>query len=92
MIEEGSSQLIQSPSGYYRAQWSRAGGQPLPSGMSQSGNGLQISNARPDQSGTYNCELTGNDGVRVNAPYEIQVRAGDRQSPASGGKFPIRCR
>lgn len=84
--------MIQPPGGYYRAQWSRAGGQPLPSGIYQSGNGLQISNARPDQSGTYMCELTGNDGARVNAPYEIQVRAGDRQQPASGGKFPIRCR
>lgn len=85
-IEEGASQLIQPPGGYYRVQWTRAGGQPLPSGIYQNGNALQITSARPDQSGTYICELTGADGVPVNAPYEIRIRASERQPPI-GGKF-----
>lgn len=81
--------MIQPPSGYYRVQWSRGGGQPLPSGIYQEGNALQISSARPDQSGTYICELVGNDGASVNAPYEIRVQAGARQPTLPGGKSRI---
>ncbi len=86
IISEGASQLIQPPGGYYQVQWRRDGGQPLPSGVYQSGNALQITNARPDQSGTYYCELYGADGIPASIPYEIRVRAAARPYPA-GSKF-----
>ncbi len=86
IIAAGSSQLIQPQGAYYQVQWRRDGGQPLPSGVYQNGNGLQITDARPDHSGTYYCELYGADGLPTSIPYEIRVRAGDRPHP-SGGKF-----
>jgi len=83
-INEGDNQLIQPPGGYYRVQWSRAGGQPLPSGISQNGNGLQIVGARPDHSGTYYCELLQSDGTPLTVPYEIRVQAGSKQPDVGG--------
>ena len=83
-LQEGASQLIQPQGAYYRVQWRRDRDQPLPSGFYQNGNALQISNARPDQSGTYFCELYGADGTPVTVPYEIRVRPGDRPPLPSG--------
>ena len=85
-LQEGASQVILPQGAYYRVQWRRDRDQPLPSGIYQNGNALQISNARPDQSGTYFCELYGADGTPVTVPYEIRVRPGDRP-PLTGGKF-----
>ncbi|CAF0757295.1 unnamed protein product [Adineta steineri] len=73
-IDEGASQLIEPPAGYYHARWTRSNSQGLPSGIYQSGNNLQISNARSDQSGTYNCELYKVDGTSINIQYEINVQ------------------
>lgn len=84
-IAEGANQLIQPQGAYYRVQWRREGGQPLPSGVYQNGNALQLTNARPDQSGVYLCELVTADGTPVTASYEIRVRPTDRP-PLSGGK------
>lgn len=85
-IAEGASQLIQPRGAFYRVQWRRDRGQSLPSGIYQNGNALQISGARPDQSGVYYCEVYGADGTPVTIPYEIRVQAGGRPQP-SGGKF-----
>ena len=85
-IAEGASQLIQPRGAFYRVQWRRDRGQPLPSGFYQNGNALQISGARPDQSGVYYCEVFGADGTPVTIPYEIRVQAGERPQP-SGGEF-----
>jgi hypothetical protein len=87
-IDEGASQSIQPLGAYYSVQWRRDSGQPLPSGIYQNGNALQISSARPDQSGTYYCELHGADGIPLSVPYEIRVRQGDRPHPF-GGKLII---
>ena len=81
-LNEGSSQFIQPPSEYYQAQWTRGDNQPLPSGIQQSGNGLQIAHARPDHSGTYYCTLYGTDGVPVRVPYVIDVRSSPRPQPS----------
>ena len=81
--------MIQPQGAYYRVQWRREGGQPLPSGVYQNGNALQITNARPDQSGVYLCELATADGTPVTASYEIRVRPSDRPQP-SGGKCTTR--
>ncbi|CAF4778594.1 unnamed protein product, partial [Rotaria magnacalcarata] len=56
-INEGASQLIQPPADYHQAIWTRADGQPFSSGISQHGNALNIAGARPEHSGTYDCEL-----------------------------------
>ncbi len=85
-IAEGGNQLIQPQGAFYQVQWRRAGGQALPSGIYQNGNALQVTNARPDQSGIYYCELYGADGRPTSVPYEIRVRPGDRPQP-TGGKF-----
>ncbi len=85
IIAEGASQLIQPQGAYYRVEWHRDGGQPLPSGIFQNGNALQITGARPDHSGTYYCELYGVDGIPITARYEIRVQPGDRPH-LSGGK------
>ena len=85
-IAEGGNQLIQPQGVLYQVQWRRDGGQALPSGIYQNGNALQITNARPDQSGTYYCEVYGGDGRPSSYSYEIRVRPGDRPQP-SGGKF-----
>lgn len=76
-IHAGGNQLIHAPSGY-QAFWTRADGQPLPSGVSQTGNDLQIAGARPEHSGTYNCELYGSDGAPIRATYEIHVQGHGR--------------
>ena len=83
-IAEGTNQLIQPQGVYYNVQWRRDGGQSLPSGVYQNGNALQITNAQPDQSGTYYCDIYGADGIPINVPYEIRVRAADRPQPSSG--------
>jgi hypothetical protein len=83
-IGEGVSQLIQPQSGYYRADWTRADGQPLPEGVFQNGNALQIEGARPEHSGTYNCVLYGDNGEITNVPYVIRVEGGSARPPPSG--------
>ena len=83
-IAEGSSQLIQPQGAFYRVQWRRERNQPLPSGIYQNGNALQISGARPDQSGLYYCEVSGADGTPITIPYEVRVQAGGRHQPARG--------
>lgn len=84
VVQEGASQSIQPPTGSYCSQWTRADGQPLPSGISAAGSALQISGARPDQAGTYYCELAGPDGSRTSVPYEIRVHPSARPQPAHG--------
>ena len=83
-IREGSNQLIQPPSEYVGAQWTRGEGQPLPSGISQHGNALQITGARSDHSGTYYCDLYGADGRSTRVQYEIHVQPVDKLQPAGG--------
>ncbi|UJR19172.1 hypothetical protein I4U23_022302 [Adineta vaga] len=73
-IQEGANQLIQPPTGYYRAVWTRHDSQSLPSDIYQRGNDLQITNARSDHSGTYYCELYNADGTRTTIPYEIHIQ------------------
>ncbi|CAM4742403.1 unnamed protein product [Rotaria magnacalcarata] len=83
-INEGASQLIQPPADYYQAIWTRADGQPFSSGISQHGNALNIAGARPEHSGTYDCELYGVDGNPVKVSYEIHVQASPRPHPVGG--------
>ncbi|CAF3691198.1 unnamed protein product [Adineta steineri] len=89
-INEGTSHLIQPQGSYYRAQWRRDGSQALPSGIYQNGNGLQITGARPDHSGTYYCELYGPDGTPITVPYVIHVQHDGRAPVVSGGPPRIR--
>lgn len=83
-VNEGETKLIQPQGTYYRVYWRREGSAQLPAGVSQNGNGLQISGARPDQSGTYYCELYGADGTPTSVPYEVRVLASDRPHAVSG--------
>ena len=86
-IGEGANQLIQPQSGYYRADWTRADGQPLPEGVFQNGNALQIEGARPEHSGTYNCVLYGDNGEMTTVPYEVRVQGGGAHPPPSGKSY-----
>ena len=88
-LSEGANQLIQPQGGYYRVQWRRENGQPLPSGIYQNGNGLQITNARHDHSGTYICELYGASGAPQIVSYEIRVNPGPTHQPGSGKRRTI---
>lgn len=84
-ITEGSNQLIQ-PQGYFeRVYWRRDAGQPLPAGVYQSGNGLQITNAQPEYSGLYYADLYSVGGSYVSVPYEVRVRQADRPQIPHGG-------
>ena len=83
-VDEGASQFIQPPAGYSRAQWTRADGQPLPAGVYQNGNTLQILAARPEHSGTYYCLIYGADGNPVNVPYEVRVQPTDTAHSHAG--------
>lgn len=83
-LAEGATQIIQPQGGFYRVQWRRERGQPLPSGIYQNGNGLQISGARPDHTGTYYFEYIGPSGEPIVVPYEIRVVGGGRHPPATG--------
>ncbi|CAF3425584.1 unnamed protein product [Rotaria sp. Silwood1] len=80
-ILEGDNQFIQPQGALYQVYWRRDGGQPLPLGITQNGNGLQITDARSEHSGTYYCEVYGNDGSRVSIPYELRVQRIERPRP-----------
>lgn len=86
VLNEGESKFVQPQGSYYRVFWRRDGSPQLPSGVSQNGNGLQITSAKPEHSGTYYCELYGADGVPKSIPYEIRVQAGERPQ-SSGNKL-----
>jgi hypothetical protein len=75
-LDEGASQYIQPPPGYYSVKWTRADGQPFPPAIYQHGNLLQINNARPEYAGTYYCQVYRADGSSNNYPFELRVRPG----------------
>lgn len=85
-IQAGSNQVIQAQTGLYVIRWTRADGQGLPSGVSQTSYGLEINDARPDHSGVYHLHLQATDGSSHTVSYEIVVRGSSSGATASGGK------
>ncbi|CAF4183766.1 unnamed protein product [Rotaria sp. Silwood2] len=94
-IIEGDNQVVQPQGVFYQVYWRREVDQPLPLGITQSGNNLQISGARPEHSGTYYCDVYGSDGAQASIPYELRVqhlerpRPVERPHPSTGGSPKI---